>query len=99
MAAKPRRAIHSKLQMRRSNRIHVDDIPQIVHIRQNKIVLMRGGSFQRRGIRNAFYIRIVFAQELVGAIFYPRSYVGIRRTSIRWVVFKSAIFRADCATE
>ena len=49
--------VHAQLQAGGADRVHVDDVPQVVDIGQDEIFLVRGRCLERRGERHALHAR------------------------------------------
>src|SRR5215831_3360771 len=59
--------------------VDVQDVPQVAHVRQHQILLMRGGCFDRIRQWHAPYTCVASKQQLIGAILDPPSNISIGR--------------------
>ena len=66
---------------------------RVVNIGRDEIFLMRARRFEGRCERYAFYIRIAFSQQFVGAVLNPLGHVGVGGTAIGRVILEAAILR------
>ena len=83
--------IDAQLEAGIADRIHIDDILQVVDIGQDEIFLVRGRCLDRRRERHSTHSGVARPQQLVGSIFDPLRYVGIGRSAIGRVVLEAAI--------
>ena len=63
--------VDAQLQARRANRLHVDDVRQVVDIRSDEIDLTRRARPNRPGERNALDLGIAGSKQRVGTILDP----------------------------
>ncbi len=83
--------IDTELEARAADRLHIDDVAEILDIRQDKIFLVRGRRLDRRRERRSTHSRVSAAQQLVGSILDPLRYVRVGRSAIGRVVLDAAI--------
>src|SRR5262249_19872609 len=83
--------VDAKLEVGGANSVHVDDVPQITDIRQNKIFLACVLRLHCRSKRHALYAGVFLPQKLVGAILDPLGHVGIGWTAIWWVILEATV--------
>jgi hypothetical protein len=83
--------IDRKREARRADHVEVDDVPQVVHVRQDEIVAM-GRCRADRGVdRSPRDARIRAPQEIVGAVLHPARHVGVGGSAVRRVVLEAAV--------
>src|SRR6516225_11693115 len=83
--------VYCELEPGGANNLHIYDVPQVVDIRVDKILLMSIGAIQGGGERHAFNFGIAFSQKLVGPVLDPVGYIDIGRPAIGRIVFEAAI--------
>ena len=85
--------VHCELQSRGADRVHVDDVPQVLHVRSREVLLVERRSTLSRSERQTFRRPIVLAQQRIGARLNPARHVGVGRPAVRRVVLEAAILR------
>src|SRR5215813_254701 len=85
--------VHAQLETRGADGIHVDDIPQITDVRQNKIFLACALRLHRRNEGHSLYAGVFLPQQLVGTVLDPLGHVGIRWTTVGWVILETTVLR------
>src|SRR6476620_10454203 len=84
--------VHTQLQAGAADRLHIDDVAQVLDIGQDEVLLVSRLSFEGGSKWHAFYARSV-AQQLIGAAFNQSCYVGVSGPTIGRVVFEAAVRR------
>src|SRR5207302_1233089 len=79
-----------------ANCVHVDDIAQIIDVRQNKVFLTRRFRPQRSAGPHSLDTSITAAQKLVGLVLDPLGHVGVGGPAIGRVVLEPAISGGLC---
>ena len=83
--------VDRKAQVRSTDRIHVDDISQVLDVGHQEVFL--AGSLSGRRELQALYARVACAQQRIRPVLDPMCNVGVGRPPIRRIVFKAAILR------
>ena len=83
--------VDRKAQVRSTDRIHVDDVSQVLDVGHQEVFL--AGSLSGRRELQALYVRVACAQQRIRPVFDPMCNVGVGRPPIRRIVFKAAILR------
>ena len=89
--------IHSHVHLRAANRIHVDNIGEIVYVRVEKVVPVSSRDVKSLLEGNAFNTLKAGFEKLVRLCLDPVRDVRFRGAAIGRVVFESAVVRGDCA--
>ena len=85
--------IDAQLQISRANRLHIDDVVQILDIRQHEVLLVCRSSLEGRRGRHTLHTGIRGPQQLIGAVFDPTRNVCIRRPAVGRIVLETSILR------
>ena len=83
--------VDAQLQAGRANRLHVDDVRQVVDVRSDEIDLARRVRPDRPGERNALDLGVAGSEQGVGAVLDPRRDVGVGRSAVGRVVLEAAV--------
>ncbi len=85
--------VDGELQPCCTDRVHVDDVAQIIDVGLNQIFLTRAGCLYSRFIRDALDASVTSAQQLVRPLLDPLRHIGVGWTAVGRVVLETAIFR------
>ena len=85
--------VHAQPEAGAADGIHIDDVPQVVDVGQDEVLLVRGGRLDGRRERHALDVGIGPAQQLIGAVLHPRRHVRIGGAAVGRVVLEAAVLR------
>src|SRR5262244_390822 len=85
------KGINSEFESGRADGVHVDDITQIVYIRQDEIVHARGCRRHGRSEWHAPDPRVATAQQFVGTLLDPSRHIGVGRAAVDRVVLEATV--------
>ncbi len=85
--------IHRKLQPAVTNCIDINNVWQVIHVRRNKVILLRRLRRNRAVIRQPPHALQLRADQLIRAILNPLRRRRVRRSTRRRVVLESAVLR------
>ena len=85
--------IHTHREAGAANRVHVDHVLQIPHVRQDEVFLVRGRRSERALERDPLHTVEPCAQQLVGAALHPGGDVGVGGAAVGRVVLEAAVLR------
>ena len=83
--------IDPQFQSARANRIHVHHVVQVLDVRENEIVRMRGGCGEGPRDGNPLHAGIFGAQQFIRAILDPAGHVRVGWTAIGDIVLKATV--------
>ena len=74
------------------DRVHVDDVLQVVDIVVDVVFLLRGGGVQRLFERHPPDARVARAQQFIGAVLDGAGHRRVGRSAVRRIVLETAVF-------
>ena len=83
--------VHPQLEAGGTDGVHVDDVPQVVDVGQDKVFLVRGPCLDGRGERHALHAAVSAAQQFVGPVLDPVRHVGVGGAAVGRVVLEAAV--------
>ena len=83
--------VHAQPEAGAADDVRIDDVPQVVDVGQDEVLLVRGDCLDGRRERHALDAGIGPAQQLVGAVLHPRRHVRIGGAAVGRVVLEAAI--------
>ena len=87
----PAQRIHANLKAGFRNRLHVDDVAQLFHVRRQEIALLGSRRRERFLVRNGIHPGIIRLKQFIRPPLHRARDIGIGRTTLRRVVLKTAI--------
>jgi hypothetical protein len=89
----PAERIHAQLQAGGSDRVHVNDVSEVVDIRQDEVFFVRAARPDGIRERQALHPDIAAPQQFVGSVLNPLRHIGVGRATIGRVVLEATILR------
>ena len=83
--------VHANRHTSAADRLHVDDAAEVVHVREDKILLVDRWRAERRLERDALRCGVARLEQLVGASLNPSCDARFRGTAVRRVVLEPSI--------
>ena len=83
--------VDAELQPCAPDRVHLDDVLEILDVGQDEVFLVRRRRLHRRRERPSLHARVARAQELVRPVLDPAGRVGIGGPTTRRVVLEAAV--------
>ncbi len=88
--------VHAQLEAGGADGVHVDDIPQVLDVGQDEVLLVRGRRLDGRRERHALHAGIAAPQQFVGPVLDPLRDVRIGRAAVGRVVLEAAVLGGLC---
>ena len=85
--------VHAQLKPGGPDGVHINDVPQVLDVRQNEVLLKRGSRIDGRVEGHALHIGIVLSEQLVGPVLNPLRHARFRRAAVGRVVLEPAVLR------
>ena len=85
--------VHPELQAGGTNGVHVDDVPQVLDVEPDEVLLIRGPGLEGPGERETFHAYVARAQQFVGPVLHPLRLIGVGRAAVGRVVLEAAVLR------